>query len=172
MLSEFQEHLASIVRQIPEADGFVLAGGAALIIHGRAERITRDLDFFARSPLEVDALLPALKAALLTSGYSVERRQVGTGFARLEITDGEDVSRIDLGYDFRLMPAEQSPLGPVLCEEELAADKVLAIHGRSEARDYLDLHDLVEKFGHVRPLEWATQKDPGFSRAVFAERLG
>ena len=97
---------------------------------------------------------------------------MGSGFARLNASDGQEEARIDLGYDFRLMEPAQTELGPVLSEEELAADKVLAVHGRLEARDYLDLHVLVGRFGYIRPLEWAKQKDPGFSRAVFAERLG
>lgn len=172
MLTPLQERIAAVLRTLPEAGPFVLAGGAALILQGRTARVTDDLDFFARLPSEVDALLPALERALAVAGLSVERRQVGAGFARLEVSDGGDRCQVDLGYDYRLMPVQESHLGPILSAEELAADKVLAVHGRAAARDYLDLHSLVQQFGYLRPLEWAREKDPGFSPAVFADRLG
>jgi len=102
---------------------------------------------------------------------TVERRQVAPGFARLEASEGDDVCEIDLGYDYRLHMPEPSPLGPVLTPEELAADKTLAVHGRALARDYVDVRALMERFGGDRLLEWAAQKDPGFSREAFIYRL-
>lgn len=47
MLSELQQRVARIVAGLADADDFVLAGGAALILHGMVERSTRDLDEFA-----------------------------------------------------------------------------------------------------------------------------
>ena len=172
VLSPLQRRLASLVVEVPEADGFAIAGGAALILQGQLQRVTTDLDYFATSPQAVDALLPALEAKFEANGLTVERRQVASGFARLTVYDGPDSCQIDLGYDFRLRDPTPTPLGPVLSLEELAADKVLAVHGRAEGRDYADLYVLTKLFGMERPLEWAAQKDPGFSPAVFAERLG
>jgi len=57
MLSELQERVAGIVAELAEADDFVLAGGAALILHGMVERSTRDLDYFATASGAVAALL-------------------------------------------------------------------------------------------------------------------
>lgn len=47
MLSELQQRVAGIVAGLADADDFVLAGGAALILHGMVERGTRDLGYFA-----------------------------------------------------------------------------------------------------------------------------
>ena len=40
MLTSLQERVARIVAALPEADGFALAGGAAVIIHGIVDRGT------------------------------------------------------------------------------------------------------------------------------------
>jgi hypothetical protein len=45
-LSETQRRVATLVLSLPEAEGFALAGGAALILHGVTDRDTRDLDCF------------------------------------------------------------------------------------------------------------------------------
>ena len=171
MLSELQRRLAGVVAELREAEGFALAGGAALIVQGYPERVTADLDYFATSAKAVDALLPALESALTTQGLKVERLQVASGFARLEVSDANDVCQVDLGYDYRLREPERTSLGLVLSAEELAADKTLAVHGRALARDYVDLYRLKQRFGPDRLLRWATEKDPGFSRAALAERL-
>ena len=46
MLSPLQERVAEIIAGLKEAEGFALAGGAALIVRGDVRRQTRDLDFF------------------------------------------------------------------------------------------------------------------------------
>ena len=171
MLSELQRRLAGVVAELREAEGFALAGGAALILQGYPERVTADLDYFATTAKAVDTLLPALESALTTHGLKVERLQVVAGFARLEVSDAREVCQMDLGYDYRLREPESTPLGLVLSAEELAADKTLAVHGRALARDYVDLYRLKQRFGPDRLLRWAAEKDPGFSRAALAERL-
>lgn len=90
MLSALQRRLAALVTEIPEAQDFVIAGGAALILQGQAQRVTTDLDYFARSPHAVDDLLPVVEARFSADGLSVERRQVTSGFARLAVSDGAE----------------------------------------------------------------------------------
>ena len=50
MLSPVQEDVARLLSTLTEADGFALAGGAALIARGIVDRQTGDLDFFGREP--------------------------------------------------------------------------------------------------------------------------
>ena len=50
----------------------------------------------------------------------------------------DDHTEVDLCVDHRLLPAEPSALGPVLALEELAANKLLALFDRVEARDFVD----------------------------------
>lgn len=46
-----------MVAALPESEGFVLAGGAAMAAHGLLDRTTRDLDFFG-GPTDAAAVQP------------------------------------------------------------------------------------------------------------------
>jgi len=60
----------------------------------------------------------------------------------------------------------------MLALEELAADKMLALFGRAQARDFVDVAALTTRLGFDRVCELAAEKDPGFSRTVLREMLG
>lgn len=172
MLSPLQEQVAAIIAGLPEADGFALAGGAALIARGEIERRTRDLDFFGLTGDAVDRLLPAAEESLREAGLSVERVQVNAGFARLIIASADDHTELDLAADARLFPAEPGDPAPTLRGEELAVDKLLALFGRAEARDFVDLMAVEPRYGLDRLCRLAVEKDRGFTAAVFADMLG
>jgi len=53
----------------PEAGGFALAGGGALVVHGLTERSTNDLDFFIPAPTDVPVLRQALETAFGEAGF-------------------------------------------------------------------------------------------------------
>ena len=74
-------------------------------------------------------------------------------------------------YDYRALPAEPSPYGPTLAVEELAANKVLALFDRAEARDFLDLVELTHHFELQSLMDLAAEKDTGFDTAGFLESL-
>lgn len=171
MLSALQQRVALVLADLPEAEGFALAGGGALIVRGAVDRETHDLDFFVDETDAVDRLLPALEAALNGHGLDVERRQVAHGFARVSIRDSDDRTEVDLCVDNRLLPAEPSPIGPVLALEELGVNKLLALFSRAEARDFVDFAALEPVYGLDRLCRLATEKDAGFDRAVLAEML-
>jgi Nucleotidyl transferase AbiEii toxin, Type IV TA system len=172
VLSALQLRVAALVASLPEAEGFALAGGAALIARGDVDRLTRDLDFFGLSAEAVDRLLPVAENALVAEGLSVERVQVGSGFARLIVFSGEDRTELDLAADARLFPVEVREPAPLLSREELAIDKLLAVFGRAEARR-LHRPDAAGTGLRARAsLSLAATKDTGFDMGVFAGMLG
>lgn len=99
MLSALQQRVAIVLADLPEAEGFALAGGGALIVRGAVDRETRDLDFFVGDADAVDRLVPVLEASLTAARFAVERRQVAHGFARLSVTAGNDRTEVDLCVD-------------------------------------------------------------------------
>jgi len=137
-----------------------------LIVRGDVDRLTRDLDFFTVEPNTVDVLLPAFEAAARKAGLTVVEEQAAHGFARLVVSDGTDQTGVDLASDARLFASEPSELGRILSAEELAVDKVLAVFGRAEARDFVDLAALEPRFGLAHLCELAGRKDTGFRRPV------
>lgn len=95
------------------------------------------------------------------------------GFIRLHIRSTAEETTIDLCIDARLLPTDSTILGEALSIEELAADKLLALFSRAQARDFIDVAALTERVGGLdRMCELAAAKDAGFSRTVMAEMLG
>jgi hypothetical protein len=171
VLTPQQREIAQIIAGLDEAFDFGLAGGAALIVHREIERSTRDLDFFGPHPANVEALVPAAEQALTTAGFQVDRIRQGDGFVRLEVKRDNEITEVDIAADARLFPLEVDEGLPVLSRTELAVDKVLAVFGRAEPRDFVDLAALAEHFELAALFRLAAEKDPGFSLEVFAEML-
>ncbi len=130
---------------LPEAGGFALAGAGGLLVRGLIERPTGDLDYFTVPGDEeaVSALRDALERALDHAGLDHSRKRDLSTFVRMEVSDGTDRCEIDLAVDYRALPAEPSRYGPTLAVEELAANKVLALFDRADARDFLDVVELT-----------------------------
>lgn len=173
MLTPFQERIAGLVSELPEARGFALAGAGGLLVRGLIDRATRDLDYFT-VPGEEQALVElrdALEQAFENAGLAHTRRRDLPTFVRIEVGGGDERCEIDLAIDYRAMPSEPSDYGPTLAVEELAANKVLALFDRAEARDFLDLEELTRHFELQSLMDLASQKDSGFDTAGFLEAL-
>lgn len=171
MLTPLQEQVARIIAGLEEAAEFALAGGAALIARGEVRRETRDLDFFGLTTDAVDRLVPVVERVLAEAGLSVRAVQLNPGFARLIVESADDRTELDLAADARLFPVESGEPAPTLSGEELAVDKLLALFGRAEARDFVDLMQLEPRYGLDKLCSLAAEKDRGFRSSVLAEML-
>ena len=142
-------------------------------MRGLIDRTTRDLDYFTPPGDEsaVGELRDALERALDQAGLAHRRQRDLSTFVRIEVDDGADRCEIDLAVDHRALPTEPSRYGPTLAVEELAANKVLALFDRAEARDFLDLMALTQRFDLDSLLTMAAQKDTGFDTEAFLGAL-
>lgn len=169
MLTPLQEKIAALVAESLMGSDFALAGGAALISQGLVDRRTNDLDFFGSSESALAEKFPMVVSALQREGLEVDIRRSSPRFARIVVRGLESETEVDFGLDSRLFPLEQGEFSPVLASKELAVDKVLAVFGRAEARDFVDLYAL-EQFFYLEDLfVFAAQKDRGFDVGVFAD---
>lgn len=171
-LTDFQIELATLFFILPESAGFLLAGGGALIAQGIVARPTEDLDFFTSRHLgDVAGASDALAEAAAARGWTVELVRSGPDFRRWAITGPERVL-IDLAVD---SPATGAPTitiaGPSLGPAELVVRKTLALFGRAEPRDFVDVFALNQQFDRDEILRKAAESDPGFDLTVFAQTL-
>lgn len=167
-LTPLQAKVARTVAELPEAADFALAGGGALVVLGIVDRPTQDLDFFATEPDAVERLGPVLERALTAQGLTVEARRVLPGFAQYRVADASDSTALDLSWDARLHPTQATEVGQALGRDELAADKTLALYGRAEARDFVDVYRLRSHYSRDDLVRLAREKDRGFDIEMFA----
>ena len=170
-LTPLQERLAALVVRLPEAAGFVLAGGAALAAHGLLDRATRDLDYFGAPDAAgaVHRLADAFERAVVAEGFDVSRDRQSSSFIRLRVASEGEECEVDLGIDYRALDPVSTRYGPALELRELGANKVLAIFGRAEPRDFMDLAELTKHFPLAELIGLAADKDPGLDLAVLDE---
>jgi hypothetical protein len=87
-----QQRLLDIVSRLPEADGFALAGGAALILRGTVDRSTIDLDFFiGHADVEADTI--ARMVAAVERALSEDRVAARGRNGHVRSTHGRDGAR-------------------------------------------------------------------------------
>jgi hypothetical protein len=165
-LSAFQLEVARLFFALPASQGFLLAGGAALLAQHLTARPTEDLDFFtAPERGHVPAARDALEAAASERGWSAQRIHDSETFCRMVIRGIETEVLVDLAVNAPPdLPASTTAAGPTLAPEELAGHKLLALFDRAAARDFADVYVLAHCFGKDVLLARAAQIDAGLRR--------
>jgi hypothetical protein len=88
-LTQLQRAVLELFFDLPESDGFVLAGGAALVATGLTERPTKDVDLFASDlTTGIATAADALEAACRNRGWATD----GCGTARPSGASSSEVS--------------------------------------------------------------------------------
>ena len=173
-LTDYQASLARLLSENRSFDSY-LVGEAAILIEPNTTRYSRDLDYFHDSEARVAEAFAADRKLLEAGGYSIDVDLNQPGFVRAIVRKDQDATKVEWARDsaWRFMPTVRDDrVGFVLHPVDLAINKVLALAGRDEPRDVLDvlhLHRRVLAFGC---LCWAAcGKDPGFTPLSLLELL-
>ena len=172
-LPAFQLEVARVFFALPASKGFLLAGGAALLVQHLTARPTEDLDFFTTPERgHVSAARDALGAAARHRGWVTERIHDSGTFCRMVIRSADAGVLVDLAVNAPPdLPPSVTPAGPTLAPEELAGHKLLALFDRAAARDFADVYVLGRRFGKDALITRATQIDAGFDTKVLADMM-
>lgn len=173
-LTEFQRRVLAVLATAPPSARY-LAGGAALHFAPHTARYSDDLDFFHDTEARVAEAFAADRATLVAAGYSLEIELSQPGLVRALVARDADATRVDWAHDsaWRFLPLVSDPLGGWLLHPiDLAINKVLALAGREEVRDFVDVLYVHREVLPLGGLIWAaTGKDPGFSPLSLLELL-
>jgi predicted nucleotidyltransferase component of viral defense system len=172
-LPPFQLEVARMFFALPASEGFLLAGGAALLAQHLTARPTEDLDFFTTPDRGyVRTARDALEAAARRRGWSTEQIHDSDTFCRMVIRSADAGVLVDMAVHAPPdLPASSTPAGPTLAPEELAGHKLLALFDRAAARDFADVYVLAHRFGKDVLLARAAQIDAGFDPKVLADMI-
>lgn len=171
-LTDFQVEVAQLFFSLPASDGFVLAGGAALLVSGLTTRPTEDLDRFGeRGRSKVVEASEQFTAAAIKRGWMVSPAQTSASFVRLHV-QGDDELRLDIAIDVAANhPVVVSIVGPTFDPEEQAGRKLVALFDRAEARDFADVYVLANRFDLELMLARAAEIDHGLDHSVLAAMI-
>jgi hypothetical protein len=173
-LSPFQRAICRLIAENRIASGeSYVAGGAAIgeLIGGA--RLSEDIDLFHDTEEALVATWRADRTLLEASGYVVRPLRERPSFVEAEVARQSEAVRIQWVHDsaYRFFPLlTHDELGLVLHPLDLATNKLLALVGRVEVRDWIDTiqcHDALQPLGY---LAWAAcGKDAGFSPVSILE---
>lgn len=173
-LTNLQRRICRLIAENRLASGeSYVAGGAALNELIAAPRVSRDVDLFHDTEEALAATWALDRRLLEAQGFALDVVRERSGFVEAEVGDGNERVLLQWVRDsaYRFFPlVRHEDLGLVLHPFDLATNKVLALVGRLEVRDWVDVircHERIQPLGY---LAWAAcAKDPGFSPASILE---
>ncbi|MEM3442251.1 MAG: nucleotidyl transferase AbiEii/AbiGii toxin family protein [Candidatus Bathyarchaeia archaeon] len=165
-LTALQKKTLKIFSRVNKRGDFYFTGGTALAVCYLHHRESDDLDFFTADPASLDPAARDFENTLRSAGLNVQVERRQATFVRLLI---EQELKVDLALDtpFRLKPTAQLSINGIKMFvddlEDIAANKMLALFGRAEPRDFIDVYFLSkEYFDFIEMTQMAAKKDTGF----------
>jgi hypothetical protein len=173
-LTDLQRRVLRAIAKNRSPDSHI-AGGSALMRN--TGRVSADIDVFYDASEAVARSAESDIATLIGEGLSVAevspRRE---GVMEAVITDDQGLSVVIRWAEdsaFRFFPAVKDDVfGYRLHDLDLALNKILAMAGRREPRDYYDVVRLHQTGVPLAALAWAAPaKDPGFTPELIIDEI-
>lgn len=173
-LTEFQREICRLIANHRIASGeSYLAGAATLNELIAAPRLSRDIDLFHDSGEALEQSWEADRRLLTEHGFVVSVVRERPSFVEAAVRRGAESVLMQWARDsaFRFFPlVVHDELGLVLHPFDLATNKVLALVGRLEVRDWIDVIESSRRLQPLGYLAWAAPaKDAGFSPSSILE---
>jgi hypothetical protein len=167
-LTQFQRVICRLIAHSRiQAGERYIAGGSALNEALDAARLSRDIDLFHDTAEAVEQSYNADRALLLANGFDVHVVRQRRAFVEAEVRRDLDSVLLQWVQDsaYRFFPlVEHTEFGLMLNPFDLATNKILALVGRVEVRDWVDAITTHERLQPLGLLAWAAAgKDPGFT---------
>lgn len=166
-LTSFQRSLCRLLAARRAGEESYVAGGVALNTLADAPRISRDIDIFHDSQEALQQTWKIDRDTLHNQGYSIEIVRERPAYIEVVVGQGSDSVLVQWLQDsaFRFFPLQPHPdFGWTLHPLDLATNKLLALAGRVEVRDWIDMmtcHQITQRLGLLAFA--ACGKDPGYN---------
>ncbi|HEX8237318.1 MAG TPA: hypothetical protein VF600_15265 [Abditibacteriaceae bacterium] len=173
-LSPFQRGVCRLLasQRLAQKASYI-AGGVALNETLHASRLSRDVDVFHDSLEALEMTWQNDRVLLEAHGYDLDIVRERSGFVEAIVyREGETVEMQWVRDSaFRFFPLLPHPdFGLTLHAFDLATNKVLALVGRVEARDWIDILTCHQKVAPLGLLAWAAcGKDEGWNPLLIVE---
>lgn len=157
-VTALQRDVCRLLAADRRARGESYAGGVALGMALGTPRYSRDLDLFHDTDAAVASSWDHDRRLLEQAGYQVDASRERPGFVEATVSIDSHELLVEWARDsaFRFFPlVEDDVLGLALHPFDLATNKVLALVGRLEVRDWIDVIACDERLQPLGYLAWA-----------------
>lgn len=159
---------------LPFAKPFFLTGGTCLSAFYLAHRESQDLDFFSLSPFDSLVLRTTMReiADKTHANMSIQARSQTYSEIYLENTKDRWGQKIDIVQEQPVHFGEITHVDTIAVDSlvNITTNKILAVFGRLELKDYIDLYVIFTqtKLSFDEMFQKAKEKDTGLSELYFA----
>lgn len=167
-LTAYQITILKLLSDRRRKDGeSYIAGGVALNAALNAPRLSHDIDIFHDTAQALASTWLADSSCLEKNGYSIQIVRENPSYIEATIHQNSNITLIQWVRDsaFRFFPLiEDDVFGLTLHPFDLATNKILALAGRLEPRDWVDVIECHRSLQPLGYLLWAAcGKDPGIN---------
>ncbi|HEV2694209.1 MAG TPA: nucleotidyl transferase AbiEii/AbiGii toxin family protein [Verrucomicrobiae bacterium] len=171
-LGDFEKELLRLLAANRNPESYI-AGATVFLRRDDSHRQSQDIDVFHDTVKSLKKAATQDATVLQSHGYALEWVEHQESLQRATISKGGHATKVDWAYDsaFRFFPVQPDvDFGFVLHPLDGATNKLLALAGRGELRDYLDVLFLHRKVLPLGALAWAAcGKDVGFTPQFLIE---
>lgn len=177
IITPIQEKFLKAFFESSLATFFFLTGGTALAEYYLKHRKSEDLDLFTLDQkLKFDFVNTEILKIARTLNFKIIN-QVSTGTYLQFIFKGEaEILKVDLVKDIPVQFGKVKNVRGIFVDsiENITVNKLLAIFGRTDAKDFIDFYFLLreKKFNFGDIFDKAKKKDIGLSEFYLASMLG
>jgi len=177
ILTPYQVEILKLFFATDFAKSFFLTGGTALSAFYLAHRDSKDLDLFSIEPFDTQQLELTIADIAQKMNCEVVTKVKTTTYNEiyLENKRGGWTQRIDIVKEQPKRFGEIEVVEGVRVDtlENIGSNKICAIFGRLEIKDYVDLYTIVTKtdFTFDQLFVLAQQKDLGLNEFTFASTI-
>lgn len=177
ILFPHQIKILTLFSATPFAKPFFLTGGTALSAFYLAHRESRDLDFFSLDPFDTLALRTSMQEIADETGAVMTLHLRSQTYNEILLKNEKE------GWEQKIDIVQEQPkrFGDLVIVDgvivdsliNIATNKILAIFGRLEPKDYIDLYIICTKTDLVFEdlFTLAKEKDMGLSEFYFANTI-
>ncbi len=173
-LTNFQVMVLRCIASNRSPDNYI-AGSTVFNKNKDSIRFSNHIDLFHDPTLIIQDSYDADRKSLLDAGLKVNLLLERRTFIRALVSNKDDSVKLEWTTDsaFRFFPViKDDELGFRLHDFDSAVNKILALAGRSVARDLLDILYLHDKMFHLGTLCFAASgRDPGLTPDIILELI-
>lgn len=156
---------------------FFLTGGTALSAFYYAHRESKDLDLFTLEPFNLHLLNETIGFIAIETGSKINIKVTSNTYQEIYLENSKEnwIQRIDIVHEQPRQHGESIDIDGIKVDSliNIATNKITALFGRLEPKDYIDLYVILHqselKFDYL--FEKARDKDLGLHEFYFANSI-
>jgi len=174
ILTDYQVEILKIFFSSHIGQQFFLTGGTALSAFYLAHRLSKDLDLFSIEEFDSLELEKLIEQIAITTNAEAKTKVRTRSYNEIYLENRKKgwLQRIDLVKEQPLVFGKRKRMDDVIVDslENISSGKILAIYGRFEPKDYLDLYFVLQEtnLDFFALFEKTKKKDLGLNEFYFA----